>query len=126
METPMHISRGEGKWKVNLTLVKTTPGKGIIAVLTGGEEPHVGAIAVAIPSSVIHYPEKIRSSISVFTFPGHMDDKIAVPSAKKLSEKLKEPIIMICGLHIHNATAYDIKKLLKNSSTVVNEAVKLL
>ncbi|MEM0049381.1 MAG: hypothetical protein QW424_02790 [Candidatus Bathyarchaeia archaeon] len=124
MERFIQISCGEGKWKVDLILIKTTPGKGMIAVLIGGEEPHVGAVAVAIPSSIIHHPEKMRSSISIFTVPGHMDDQVAAPLAKKLSEELGEPVVMICGLHIHEATSYDIEKLIENSNFVVNEAVK--
>lgn len=124
MESFMQISYGEGKWRVDLILIKTTPGKGMVAVLVGGEEPHIGAVAVAIPSSVIHHPEKIRSSISIFTVPGHMDDQVAAPLAKKLSEELKEPVVMVCGLHIHEATSYDIEKLIENSNSVVNEAIK--
>jgi len=126
MEKTLQTTCGEGKWKVNLTLIETMPKKGIIVVLTGGEEPHVGAIAIAIPCSIVQHAGKMTSSISVFVLPGHMDDKVAVPLAKKLSEKLNELVVVVCGLHIHNATTQDIKRLVRNSNKAVNRITKKL
>jgi len=122
----LHFSEGSGKWSVSLILIRTTVGKGVAAVLTGGEEPHVGAVAIGIPGPIVHHPEKIKSSTSVFTLFGHMDDQIAVPSATKLAEKLGEPVVVVCGLHIHSATTDDIKKLIKNSNIVIKKAIKAI
>ncbi len=60
------FSEGIGKWKVRLTLIKTTPRNGIIAILEGGEEPHVGAVAIGIPAPIVHYPTKVKATISVY------------------------------------------------------------
>jgi hypothetical protein len=98
----------------------------VAAVLIGGEEPHVGAVAIGIPGPIVHYPEKMKSSTSVFTLFGHMDDQVAVPSATKLAEKLGEPVVVICGLHIHSATVDDINKLVINSDAVIEKAIKTL
>jgi len=124
MEPILHFSEGERKWKVSLTLIRTTEGKGVIAVLMGGEEPHIGAVAIGIPGPRVHHAEKTRSSTSLFTLSGHMDDRVAVPSATKLAEKLGEPVVVVCGIHINNATTEDINKLITNSEWVVEKAVK--
>ncbi|MDI9619316.1 MAG: hypothetical protein QFX33_00625 [Candidatus Nezhaarchaeota archaeon] len=111
---------------MSLRLLRTSPGKGVAALLTGGDEPHVGAVAVSIPSSVVHHPEKVRGSTSVFTVPGHMDDQVAAPLAKRMAEALGEPVVVVCGLHVHAATAKDIRRLVENSHAAVEKALKRL
>ncbi|MDH5450520.1 MAG: hypothetical protein OEX77_06435 [Candidatus Bathyarchaeota archaeon] len=105
-------------------MIRTTEGKGIVAVLVGGEEPHIGAIAVGLPRSISHHPEKIRSTTSVFTFPGHLDDRVAVPSATELAEKLREPVVVVSGIHVYHATTDDIDKLVSNSRKIIEKATK--
>lgn len=122
----MEFSAGEGKWRVNLAIVRISLGNGVVAILTGGEEPHIGAVAIALPSKLAHHPEKVIISTSVFTVPGHMDDRVATPAAIKIAEELKQPAIVIAGLHIHQATKEDINKLVENSNNVVSKAVKEL
>ncbi len=60
---------------------------------------------------------------AVYTVLGHMDDQVAIPAAKTLAEELKEPVVVVCGLHINNATKDDIKALIDNSNLVVNKAI---
>jgi len=122
----LRVSVGEGRHRVSLTIIRTTHGSGIIAILVGGEVPHVGAVAIAVPSALAHRPEKRTISISTYTLLGHMDDQVAAPLARRLAEKLQEPVVVICGLHVHGATPHDIEKLVENSRAAMDKAIELL
>lgn len=122
----MKFSAGEGKWKVCLTLVRLLFKDGIVAILVGGEKPHIGAIAIALPSKLAHQTDKTVISSSVFTVPGHMDDQIAIPSAVKMARELNEPAVVVAGLYIHKASKEDIDKLISSSDVVTNKALEEL
>lgn len=121
LEGLLQLSEGLGKWKVGLILVRTK--NGLIAVLLGGEKTHVGAVAVSIPSLATNHREKEIITTSVFTLPGHMDDKVAVPSAEKIARASAQPVVLVCGIHIDQATKMDIDRLLLNCERIVERAV---
>ena len=111
---------GNGRYKITSFGFATQ--EGFIVLILGGEKPHVGAVAVAIPRPSLKNSSKISSTSSVFTITGHKDDYIARPAAEKLARRLGEVVVAVAGVHVDNASKEDIKILMRNSI----EAVKRL
>ncbi|MFX1496710.1 MAG: proteasome assembly chaperone 4 family protein [Promethearchaeota archaeon] len=99
-------------WRVNLDSFEI--GDDLLLTLTGGNKPHIGAIALAIPY-------KQTSSASLLSVYGHKDGEIAKPIAEKVSKKLHKNVVVIVGIHLDNATENDIKNLIDNSYSEVDK-----
>lgn len=77
----------------------------------GGDIPHIGAVAVGIPIDLPHNINKLTSSSSLITVPGHKEDEIVNKSAKLLAKQLNTTVVVSCGIHIKNITFDEINIL---------------
>lgn len=100
------------KWKVNLDSFEM--GDGLVLTLTGGNKPHIGAVALAVP-----YKE--TSSASLLTVYGHKDGEIAKPIAEKVSKKLNKTVVVIVGIHLDNANQDDIQNFIDDSYGLIDK-----
>ncbi|MFH1821685.1 MAG: hypothetical protein ABH852_04510 [Methanobacteriota archaeon] len=116
-------SAGVGKHKVDLTL--TLIGHDVVAIISGGNKPHVGAVAVAIPRPSLKDASKISSTSSVFTLVGHKDDEVAKMASEALASKLNKVAVVSAGIHTDNASESDIRKLVKNAESATEHAIKI-
>ena len=103
------------KWKVDLNSFEM--GDDLVIMLTGGNKPHIGAVALAIPY-------KQTSSASLLSVYGHKDGEIAKPLAEKVSKVSKKTVVVIVGIHLDNATKEDIQKVIYNSNNEVDKFLK--
>lgn len=99
---------------------------GIIIVVTGGEKPHVGAVAIGVPRKSLRDPRVISSDVSVFARTGHRDDVIARDTAGKAAAKLNEFVVVIAGVHVDTATQKEIEMLVSNAKRAVDNILKKL
>ncbi len=100
-----------------------TRGNGLIVSILGGQTPHVGAVAVAVPRPSLKGEEKLSVTSSVFTLVGHKDDEIARPIAEKLAKQLNQVTIVASGVHIDAASKADIRKLVANSNRAAEKLI---
>lgn len=105
----------ENKWKVSLKSYKM--GDDLVLLLQGGEKPHIGAVALAIP-----YKE--TASASLISAPEHKDGDLAKPLSEKVAKALKTKVILVVGIHIDDATQKDINQLINNSKSVINNFIE--
>ncbi|MEM3514506.1 MAG: hypothetical protein QW495_04180, partial [Candidatus Hadarchaeum sp.] len=63
MKTHLRISAGRGKHKVQLALLLA--GKDLVVAIFGGNYPHVGAVAVAVPRPSLKNPNKLSATSSI-------------------------------------------------------------
>jgi len=90
----------------------------------GGNKPHVGAVALAIPR--ISLTGRGRSaSVSILTVPGHKDDELARPAALKLAASLNCPVTVIAGVHIDDITLQEIGLVRDNATRAVSGIIKI-
>ncbi len=68
-------------------------------VITGGEIPHLGSVALGVPRPSLQDPERTSATVSVLTLTGHKEDEIARPAAHFLASRLKAPVVVSCGIH---------------------------
>ncbi len=116
-------SAGAGKHRVEISL--TPVGGDIVAVISGGDRPHVGAVAVAIPRPSLKDGSKTSSTSSVVTLLAHKDDEVARMAAEALASRLNRVVVASAGLHVNKASGADIRKLVQNAKTAVAKAAKI-
>ncbi|HZK60870.1 MAG TPA: hypothetical protein VFC41_02260, partial [Anaerovoracaceae bacterium] len=88
----------DGKYTLESVVVQTMSGVNIY--LVGGEESHIGSVAVSIPRSSLTGDGSISSTTSVFNLFAHKDDVLAVPLAEELSKQLNQVVVVSAGVHI--------------------------
>ncbi|HJD96310.1 hypothetical protein [Mailhella massiliensis] len=89
-------------------------GEDLIISISGGESPHVGAVALAVPRETGR-----ADNIGLLCAPGHRDDLPAHALAKKICAVLGRTVCLTVGLHVDNAGADDIALLVKNAEEAV-------
>ena len=115
----IEIIEGKDKYKVKLTALFS--GKELTVIISGGEKPHIGAIAVSIPRPSLEDSNKVSASTSVFTLVGHKEDELSKQIAENITKLTEKVTVMIMGLHIDKATPQDIKSLSQNAQKVVDK-----
>jgi hypothetical protein len=86
--------------RIALTLTAVALGRDLAVTLAGGDQAHIGAVAVsqARPS---HLPGGGTSaSTSVITVPGHKEDDLARAIGARLAAALDAVVCVACGIHM--------------------------
>lgn len=98
---------GEGKHQVSLLAL--CAGNDLIVIINGGDSPHVGSVAVAVPGLSHRDAHKTSSTSSVITLVGHKDDELAKPVSEFIARELNQVCVVIVGIHVEQATERDIE-----------------
>ena len=80
-------------------------GEDLVVVLTGGEKPHVGAVAAAQPRPGLADAAKTSADASVITYGGHKEDLLARSTALELASALGVKVVVTAGAHWDNLDA---------------------
>ncbi len=98
-----------GKEQYKITLQFFDIGNDLLLIITGGKE-HIGS------ASLID-----NNHLSTLNKIGHKDDIISRQVAPLISKKIKKDLLVVCGIHLDNATQQDIKILTHNVNICVEE-----
>lgn len=109
----LKVEYGTGKHKITLEIL-TTCGRGITLFITGGDSPHVGAVALAVPSQNAATGET-TCDINIITAYGHKDRFLAEKAADRICRKTGEIVSVTAGVHIDDATKNDLQMLIDNT-----------
>lgn len=104
----------------------TVTDDGVIIELLGGEKPHVGAVAFAVPRPSVNDPDRTSASVTVVPRLGHHDDEIARPAADRAARVLGVPVVVIAGMHISNAGSEDIRRIVRNAEKALENILSML
>ena len=107
------ITQGEGKHIIKLEIL-TTEKRGITIFITGGNTPHVGAVALAVPSKNAATGDN-TCDLNVITAYGHKDRFLAEKVADMVCRKTGEITSVTAGVHIADAAKEDLKQLSDNT-----------
>lgn len=124
------VSAGEGKFRLWAAAV-STHGEGINVTLGGGEVPHIGAVAIAIPRPSLKDPGRISATTSVYLLVGHKDDALAKPLADRIARALGQPVVVAAGVHLGEPGTYtappeEIKGIIRTSEVLTEELIRRL
>lgn len=111
---------GEGKYQVCLHAVFC--GKDVSLCIFGGDLPHIGAVAVAVPRKSLRGDGSDSASASVICITGHKEDELARHIALRLSSKWQCNVTVSAGVHVDDAKEEDISTISGN----VEELIEIL
>ncbi len=117
----MRFEEGEGKLKVFGEVFFL--GKDLIILLGGGEKPHVGSVAIALPRKSLKEKEKTSCTSSVYNLLGHKDEVIVRMLAEKVCVALNKVVVCAGGVHIENASEEEICKIVENCNKLAEKIV---
>jgi len=118
----LSLKTGEGKFEVFLNAVFM--GRDVSVTISGGETPHIGAIAVAIPRKSLKGDGSDSASVSVICIPGHKEDELVQRTAKRLSTIWACHVTVTAGLHIDRATPSDLEILNTQIESLISELIE--
>ena len=99
-------------------------GHDLVVIVSGGEKPHVGAVAISIPRPSLSNPEIVSSSTSVFALVGHKEDDLAKAMAGKIAASLNKKVVLTAGIHVENISADGIKLIQDNCENALVQLIK--
>ena len=118
MPNEFNVITTEGEFDLEAKVVLI--GDDLLIAIWGGEQPHIGAVAMSQSRPGISDQSIISASTSVFTYLGHKEDELAKSIAEDLSAALDTKVIVTAGIHWDNIGVEGIRKVLKNSQVLLN------
>lgn len=90
--------------RVNIRMEAVGMGADYCLIITGGDRPHLGAVALSTPRPSLADPETVSASTSVLTLVGHKEDEVARKIAHQFAARLNCHVVVSCGVHLDNIT----------------------
>ncbi|AEF96768.1 prenylated flavin chaperone LpdD [Methanotorris igneus] len=95
----------EGRYGVFLKHIKV--GDDLVVIIGGGEKEHIGSVSL------------MDGKLKTINRDNHKDYVISEYAAKLIYEKIKKPVLVICGIHIDNAKKEEIDILVNNAKKCI-------
>ena len=112
-ETNFVVKTREGKYDIEAAV--RVIGTDLLVAIWGGEKPHIGAVATALPRPSLSDSRRISASASVYCFVGHKEDQLARTAALRIASALNTPVVVTAGIHWDNLDETGIRTVLDNS-----------
>ncbi|WP_415714286.1 hypothetical protein [Maridesulfovibrio sp.] len=112
--------------RFTLTMAIERMGKDLNVSLYGGDGPHIGAVALAVPYAGLRDSERLDASVSVLTVTGHKEDELARKIAHVLATVFNCSVSVSCGIHLENAVKQEIVDVLDAADQILAQAIEEL
>ena len=99
-------------------------GKDLLVSIHGGDEHHIGGVAIAYVTQS-HYRDASTISVSTLTFPGHKDYIVANSAAEKICKSLERQTVVTVGIHYEKATKDEVTTIVEVVDQLVDELISL-
>jgi hypothetical protein len=90
-------------------------GEDLLVAISGGEKPHIGAVAAAQPRPSLKDPTVTSATASVICYVGHKEDELAKRAAEKLASSFNTRVVVTAGIHWDNLSEEGIQKVIRHS-----------
>jgi hypothetical protein len=97
-------------------------GNDLHIVITGGEQPHVGAVAVGSQSA----DEKDGVRVALITVPGHKEDEVVEKAARRLARQLGITVLVAAGMHWDDIDKKGIAQVLENADHLTEKILHVV
>ncbi len=91
-----------------ITIEALPMGDDLAIALSGGERPHIGAVAVAQPHPGLDDPHRTSATASTIALVGHREDMLARGLANRIAAETGKVVALACGIHYDNLSAEEI------------------
>jgi len=106
------ISAGEGRYTVRLESYNV--GKDMLIVITGGEKDHIGSATLI----------EAKGHLQTIIKKGHQDHVVSEKMANIIYDTIGKDLLVVCGIHIDDASKEEINILVDNVQACVNTFLK--
>ncbi len=106
---------------IELWIAYERMGDDLTVAVYGGDRPHIGSIAIAIPRPSLSDAAKFSATTSVVNVTGHKDDVVGAQVASALSARLRCVVSVSCGIHFDNITSNQLQVLMQAPGVIVAE-----
>lgn len=110
----------------NLSARWQKAGPDLLVLVTGGQSPHIGAVAAATPRPSLADPNRQSATASVLCFLGHKEDELAKGLAEFLASRLGARVVVAAGAHWEGLTAGQIETVRHNAAALGEMLLKAL
>jgi hypothetical protein len=121
---PLDLARARGRVALRLTCVAL--GRDLAVTLSGGDRPHIGAVAVSQPRPSLREGGPRSASTSVITLPAHKEDDLARAVAARFAAALDAVVTVACGIHMDVIRPEEFKDVQELADQLVEEALARL
>ncbi len=105
--------------RIALKLLLLRCGNDLCALIGGGSEPHIGAIALAEPyKDADGVQTACTSSVTAFR---HRDDELARYAARELVRRFGNRTAVICGVHLDHIAGDEIKLIFQMTQQLIEK-----
>ncbi|MGE4422546.1 MAG: hypothetical protein AB7D39_09630 [Pseudodesulfovibrio sp.] len=109
--------------RCRMRLVVTPMGGDLSIALSGGDAPHIGAVALAVPHPGLRHRERTDASVSLLALTGHKEDGLARRIARTFATAMGCTVCAACGVHLDNAEASEISDILDLAEAMARDAL---
>lgn len=110
--------------KLKLKVSVTQAGSDISICIYGGDKPHIGSAALAVPHLGITEKNEKSSTVSVINVVGHRDGRVAEYCAKKISGYQECVVAVSCGIHYNDFDENIKNRLFESLDELCEEMIK--
>ena len=116
MRGPVVFNIRAGSTGLEVVVVDT--GKGLSVTIAGGDDPHIGAVSLAVAHPSPADPARPSATVSTVQVPRHKDGEVSGPLAEALSRRTGRTVTVAVGIHIgppgeYRAPPEEIQKILE-------------
>jgi len=101
-------------------------GEDIIVMISGGTQPHIGSVAIAIPRPSRQDPSLISATCSCFNFIGHQDDFIDRMVPERIAIAKQKNTVVTAGIHVDNISETEIRNIVRDAEALCSALIKKL
>lgn len=101
-------------------------GEDLVTCIWGGTQPHIGAVAIALPRPSIADPNVVSSTSSVFTVLGHKEDELVKMVSERLSARLQKNVVVTAGVHWDHLEEDAITEIMDNCRALAEKVADVI
>ena len=116
------VSAGDGAHRVEILCALL--GSDVCLCIGGGQKPHIGAAALAVPRESLRGDGNASASASVLCVTGHKEDELAREAALRFASHFGGRVLVSAGMHIDEAKDRDILLLMDNCRAALELALE--
>ncbi len=113
-----HVATTEGEYDIEAYV--RSIGEDLLVAISGGEKPHIGAVAVAQPRPSLKDPAVTSATASVICYVGHKEDDLAKQAAEKLAARFNTHVVVTAGIHWDNLSEEGIQRVVRHTRMLLD------
>lgn len=113
-----HVATNQGEYDIEANV--RSIGEDLLVAISGGEKPHIGAVAVAQSRPSLKDPTVTSATASVICYVGHKEDDLAKHAAEKLAAAFNTRVVVTAGVHWDNLSEEGIQRVIRHSQLLLD------